>query len=148
MPATFSFSIGTPPPIPASPGRFSTIYRRAPTGITTETPDLDVSEVPTQLGWDSYYQRTELSGTEYLLLFQYNERSDAWYFSLFYTDGVAIVESKKLTLNTDLLLTVVDQRRPPGVLQLTSIEPENYNEPTRDDLGVKYVLLYAEFADA
>lgn len=149
MPTTFTFLIEPPISTPSlTPnGRYTTIFRRGPNGVTTEEA-TSLVEVPTNLSWDSYEQRTTLDGVDYTLRFQWNERSNAWFFSLFWTDGRALLRNKKVTLNTDLLFSLVDPLRPPGSLQLRCVEPDNYNEPGRDDFGSRYVLTYAGFGDA
>lgn len=149
MPTTFTFLVvSTTPSTGASPvGRVGRIFRKATTGRTFIPAETFV-EVPTQLGWDSYEQRTTLDGVDYSMRFQWNERSQAWCFSLFYTDGTALLRNKKVTTNTDLLYTLTGPLRPPGSMQLLCVEPENFNEPTRDDLGEKFVLTYAGFGDA
>lgn len=149
MPTTFTFTVTAPtnPPVLSPHGNYGTIHRRGLSGLTTE-PATSLLEVPTATQWDSYEQRTILDGVEYALRFQWNERSNAWFFSLFYTDGRALIRNKKLTTNTDLLYALVDPLRPPGSLQLLCVEPENYNEPQRDDLGTKFVLCYAGYNDA
>lgn len=144
MPTTFLFSIVSPVPPPDATGSPVNLFRRGPDGIGAPVP-TDISEVPTTTLWDSYSQRTQLSGVEYEIKMQWNERSNAWFFSLFWTDGTPIVQNKKAALNSDLLLAVVDPLRPPGTLVLSTPEPGNFLEPNRDQLGENYNLLYLEY---
>lgn len=145
MPAAFLFSIVTPPTVPPDAvGSPVNLFRRGPDGIGTPTPS-SISEVPTTTLWDSYSQRTQLTGVEYEIKMQWNERSNAWFFSLFWTDGTPIVQNKKAALNVDLLLAVVDPLRPPGSIVLSTPEPGNFAEPTREQLGDTYNLLYLEY---
>jgi hypothetical protein len=118
-------------------------FRRIGGEFTQANPD-DVEEVPVSLEWDSYRQRTELDGVEYEMLFQWNDRTNSWYFSLFFTDGSALLEGKVVALNSDLLLAMVDPRRPPGALVLIAVE-ETFQEPTRDQLGMDYVVTYQRY---
>lgn len=143
MPVVFTFQVTSASPAPPEPVGTVSNFRRVGGELTTRLPD-EVTVVPTSLEWDSYRQRTPLDGVEYQLVFTWNERSNRWVFSLYYTDGSPIVEGKVVALNTDLLLAVVDPRRPPGVLALVSSE-ETTEEATRDGLGDTYFVTYQRY---
>lgn len=105
--------------------------------ITTAT------QIPTAPnGAQSWTQRTELDGHEYVLTFNWNTRSQAWFFSLADTDETPILDGKKITANTDLLGYVQSPARPQGQLIATEVSGAD-TDPTLTgwDDGT-YALLY------
>lgn len=139
MPVVFTFTVVSAAPQPPGVGSVSNFRRVGPDFVKALPQELQ--EVPTTVSVDSYKQRTALDGVEYEIWVQWNERVGVWFFSLYYTDGTPIIEGKALVLYQDLLLTVVDPRRPPGSLVLLPIE-DTYLEPKKEEVGPQYVFTY------
>lgn len=98
--------------------------------------------IPTDpAGARSFTQRTELDGHEYVLTFDWNERSSAWFFSIDDTDETPILSGKKITVGTDLLGGVVGSARPPGQIVCLEVSAQLI-DPTLNSLGDTHELLY------
>ena len=65
-------------------------------------------------------QSTTLEGTTYVLTFQFNWTTSAWYMSIADASGVDIYNGVKFTVGIPLLFRCKDIRRPPGELFIIS----------------------------
>jgi len=110
----------------------ATVAATATTGVAIPT---DAS------GARSFRQRTSLDGHEYVLTFDWNERSSAWFFSLADTDETPLLSGKKITVGTDLLGALLGPARPPG--QIICLEVSGLPvDPGLTSLGDTHELLY------
>ena len=103
--------------------------------------------VPLRTGVPSFRQRTSLDGVTFELEVAWNERESAWYIAVADADGVAIRSGRRMVLNTPLLLSVADARRPGGELYLIDLDGTGV-EAALEDLGVRVVLMYVTAAEA
>lgn len=102
--------------------------------------------VPLRTGIPSFVQRTSLDGVTFELGLAWNERESNWYISFADADGVALRGGVRMVLNTPLLRSVTDARRPAGELYLIDVD-ETGVEAGLDDLGVRVVLQYVTAAE-
>jgi hypothetical protein len=86
---------------------------------------------------------TTLEGRVYTLELRWNGRSEAWFLSLFATDGTALLSGRRVVLGAALLGRSSDARLPPGTLIAYDTSGEN-RDAGRMDLGSRVQLLYVE----
>jgi hypothetical protein len=89
--------------------------------------------------------RKDLDGADYFFKVEWNQRS-GWYLGLSDAEGEVIFSPKKLAVNWNLLRTVTDDRRPPGMLKLLDLSEQNL-ECGYNDLGQRCVLVYVPLAE-
>lgn len=77
--------------------------------------------------------------------FRWNERSGAWFLSLFDDTGAPIVSGRRVVLGADLLGRSSDARLPPGTLLAYDTSGANL-DAGRADLGGRVQILYVESA--
>jgi hypothetical protein len=75
--------------------------------------------------------------------FRWNERSGAWFLSLFDDTGAPIFSGRRVVLGADLLGRSADSRLPPGMLIAYDTSGANL-EAGRNDLGGRVKILYVE----
>lgn len=98
--------------------------------------------IPTALDTPLYSQRTTLDGKEYLLKFDYSEREDRWFLSLYDVDETPLALGIKVIPNWPLLrLHVSNPDVPQGKLVARdfSLAPA---APGFGDLGRRVSILY------
>lgn len=78
--------------------------------------------IPTTPGLAHYTQATELDGREYRLRFEWTGRLSRWSFALLTEADVPLVEGILLVPNVPLLRKLADERRPPGILAVQSVD--------------------------
>lgn len=80
-----------------------------------------------------------------LLTFEvrWNERSGAWFLSLYDSTGEPIFSGRRVVLGTNLLGRSADSRLPPGTLIAYDTSGANL-DAGRNDLGGRVQLLYVE----
>lgn len=91
--------------------------------------------IPTLFNGQAHYQQlTQLSGTQYLLKFDYNSRDSHWYLSIHTPEDVPIRGCVGLKLVQRWLVARLstDLRKPAGVLLVAS---DIHQEPGLYDLG-------------
>ena len=103
--------------------------------------------VPLRTGVPSFRQRTSLDGVTFEFEFRWNERESAWYVSVTDADGVPLRGGVRMALNTPLLRSVADARRPGGELYLIDLDGTGV-EAALGDLGVRAVLTYVTAAES
>lgn len=97
--------------------------------------------VPTTADGQSHWtQRTQLDGRDYLLTFDWQQRTGLWRCALADADG-ALIATLVLVTDYPLIDRCVDERRPPGELFL-----RDSRGTTQDcgfsGLGTRFVLAY------
>lgn len=90
---------------------------------------------------DAWVQRTSLDGREYTFQFNWNDRSAAWFLTIYDTDEEPLVESRKIVTNQNLLNAVLGTNLPSGVIVCLEASGD-YTEPTRESLGSLHRLCY------
>lgn len=95
-----------------------------------------------------YTMRATLNGREFTLRFDYAQREDRWYLSLYDASGAAIRKGIKITSNaSSLRLARFDARTPTGLLtfsDVTALTGGAGEPPGFADLGRRVSLLYFE----
>lgn len=101
---------------------------------------MAILEIPTLTdGTQSYLQRTELDGEDYLMSFLYNLRRDRWTMSLQSLDGTFVLTGQTIHLQIPLNRRAVGG--PPGVL-IALPETGVTEPPGLHDLGANVKLYY------
>lgn len=104
---------------------------------------MAIGEIPVSSANDLFSQVTELDGREYVFKFGWNDRTSAWYVSIYNMDEtVAIIEGKKVTVQLDFLGRVSGTDRPPGRIFCLDVSGGSTN-PDRDGFGVTHKMYYA-----
>jgi hypothetical protein len=99
-------------------------------------------EIPcTPNGQARWTQRTQLSGRDYQLTFDWNQRLGQWSLSIADQDGVPIRTGVRLVSGWPLLRGVIDSRSPPGVLAIDDMQNTGL-DPGFSDLGTGFKLVY------
>jgi hypothetical protein len=94
---------------------------------------MAILQIPTLTdGTQSYIQRTELDGDDYLMSFLYNLRRDRWSMSLQSLDGTFVLTGQTIHLQIPLNRRAVGG--PPGVL-IALPEAGEVDAPGLHDLG-------------
>lgn len=107
-----------------------------------------VVPLPTEIA-GSFTLRTRLGGTDYLLRFAHNVRSDSWTLDVTALGGTAeqlvpIVTGAKIFIGNDLLRHAIRHAlTPPGRLLALSADGTR-RAPTRDELGERVRLYYLD----
>jgi hypothetical protein len=94
-------------------------------------------------GTQTYEQRTELDGQEYVLAFQWNDRRGLWAFGITGVDGTAHLTGQTVTLLVPLNRRAVGG--PPGVF-VAQPETDDHTPPGLLDLGARVKLVYLDQA--
>ncbi len=103
--------------------------------------------VPLRTGIPAFLQRTSLDGVTFELDLNWNERESAWYIGVADADGLPLRVGVRMALNTPLLRSVADARRPAGELYAIDLDDTGV-EAGLGDLGVRVVLIYVTAAEA
>lgn len=92
-----------------------------------------------------YKVTVTLTGTEYVLDYQYNQREDRWYLSLYDTNGNAIYTGRKIVLSVPLFRKCATGNKPLGDIFAQSLTADD-TPPKLDDIGTdsRAVLVYYE----
>lgn len=102
---------------------------------------MAILEIPLDSENSTYTQVMQLEGTFYLLSFHWNTRDEAWYCSIFLTDGTPIVSGIKLVVDYELLHDYKIANQPPGALFF--IDSTLNGIPCgRNDFGDRCKLIY------
>lgn len=109
---------------------------------------MGIFTVPcTPNGSACWTQRTALDGSDFVLSFDWNQRTGLWFFSVADQDAVPIVSGRALTTGTLLLKGVRDPRRPRGELVVEDTTLRNDADPAFDDLGARFRVTYVDAAE-
>jgi hypothetical protein len=98
-------------------------------------------------GASSWTQRTSLDGTDFVLRFDWSQRTGLWLFTVSDQDGAAIVSGRALTTSSLPLRGVRDARRPRGELVVSDTTGKNNADPGFDDLGGRFELVYVSASE-
>jgi hypothetical protein len=93
----------------------------------------------------AYEQFVDFEGRTYLLKFDYGQRDDAWYLSIYDQDEDPIICGKRVAIGIPLLRGEVDSRLPGGILMAVDTT-ETHQEAGLEDLGAHVKLVYFEVA--
>lgn len=110
---------------------------------------VTISFVPTSQEQSHYEQTVTLSGTQYLLRFDWVQRWGRWTLSLFSTSGAELLLGSPLLVGADVFAHVKhDDRLPPGSLVVLDKQKKG-GEPSLSDFHFDgdYVLVYVEQLD-
>ena len=102
----------------------------------------DPIEIPLSSDTPLYTIRVTLDGQEYIFKFDWNERENRWYFSLFTIDEKPLATGIKLVANWPLLRRFTSGDMPPGILIAGDFSPLQGEAPTYAELGVRVRFLY------
>lgn len=102
---------------------------------------MAVWTIPTSPGVPHYRQESELDGTVYRLIFDWNAREAAWYMTLADTSGNPIRSGIRIVPNWPLLRKVVNDARPPGELMV--VDARNLGI-TLANFGIDNELVYID----
>jgi hypothetical protein len=91
----------------------------------------------------SFTVRVLLTGVEFILSFQYNQRDSSWWLSLYDALREPIIEGVKCVVGLPLLRNTVDARRPAGELVFLDLTKKDL-DPGLLDLGERIALIYAD----
>jgi len=101
-----------------------------------------ISIIPLTSTDASFKQTTALDGTNYVFVFRWNDRAQAWHFDLSTEDGTPIAMGIRVVVSWPLLRRCVSERRPPG--ELIAVDTTDQGDPLRSDLGTRVVLTYID----
>lgn len=99
---------------------------------------------------DPFYTFTcALEGTVYVFDWRYNQREDAWRFSISLPDGTDLVSGIKVVCGKSLLKRTADVRLPAGLLMAISNNGDT-STPGLEELGEgkRVTLVYVTSDDA
>ena len=98
--------------------------------------------VPTPTdGYPHQSAQAQLGDNFYSVVWHWNGREGAWYFSLADVDSLPIVSGVRVALNIDLLSGVSGDRRPDGAIVV--VDPAGRTqEPGLTDLGSRVKVVY------
>lgn len=99
-------------------------------------------EIPVATDTPLYTERVTLDGVEYLFKFDWNDRENRWYLSLFAVDETPLAAGIKVVANWPLLRRFTGENMPPGVLVAVDLSAERGESPTYTELGIRVKLLY------
>lgn len=92
-----------------------------------------------------YSQITDFDGIDYLLEFRYNQRENAWYFSISLADETLLFSGIKVEIGVDFLTRFSDIRLPTGKLFALESGIDN-STPGLLELGIdsRVTLVYVD----
>lgn len=104
-------------------------------------------EIPTTFAGEAHVeQRTTLSGRDFVLRFDWNQRDGHWTLGLYQPNGDAIITGLKLVVSWPLLGARTEALRPPGELLVVDTQVPAI-DPGFADLGARHSLIYVEPGD-
>lgn len=104
-------------------------------------------EIPTDFGGESHVeQRTTLSGRDFVLRFDWNQRDGHWFLGIFQPNGAPIITGIKLVVSWRLLGGRTEALRPLGELLVLDTQTPAI-DPGFADLGARHSLIYVEPGD-
>jgi len=107
---------------------------------------MAVTRIPTSTTDANYVFTVELDGTEFRLRFKYNERDDAWYFSVLDAEGNILRAGLKVVNEFTLLRLWAQANRPRG--ELVAVNQGMVTAPpTLNQLGAEVVLTYLDASE-
>lgn len=91
-----------------------------------------------------YTMRVSMNGVDYTLRFDYSQREDRWYLSLYAIDGSLIRSGVKIVPSVPGVLRLFrhDARTPKGLLMFADPTSTEAEAPGFSALGRRVILLY------
>jgi hypothetical protein len=99
-------------------------------------------EIPVASGAPLYSERITLDGIEYIFKFDWTEREDRWFLSIFSVSGTPLALGIKIVANWSLLRRFSSKDLPQGVLAAVDMSPQEGESPGFFDFGTRVKLLY------
>lgn len=113
---------------------------------------MTVLTIPLDPEVKSFRQRTTLDGTDYVLVFQFNQRLARWFMDVLAEDDTPLMQGKLLAPSISLArLRVWHPSVPQNTLMILDLEAagvaaeeivQNSQDASRDDLGDRHALTY------
>ena len=105
-------------------------------------------QIPTLIdGTRSYQIQTELDGTTFEFVFNWNDREGRWYFDLNDISSNPLVSGRAVVLNTSLLGYLrATPSYPAGDLMVIDTSDSNI-DASLTDLGDRVIMIYIPIAD-
>lgn len=103
--------------------------------LTGESLTINIPKTGTPL----FDMRVVLSGTDYVLLFDWHDREQRWYMSVYDQQGIVITAGLKLVSNWPLYTRETLPQRPKG--QFMVVDP-NALPAQLPDFGLRTLLLF------
>jgi len=100
-----------------------------------------VVELPCRTDVPAYDFEIDLDDRSFLLVFHWNDRAAAWFFSITSADGDLLVAGRRVVVDFPLLSRFRDNRLPSGEIVAVDTSGEQRN-PGIADLGARVKLLY------
>lgn len=107
---------------------------------------MAVLQIPTRSDIDSYSFTIDLDGKTYGFSFHFNGRMQIWLFSISTENGLPLVESVPVLVNTDVLGRYTSEDLPPGHILFVDKSGANL-DPGLDDLGSRVIMFYIDVAE-
>ena len=102
--------------------------------------------IPTKTDLPRYDFEIELEGATYTFSFDWNDRDEGWYLSVFNAAKNPLIQGRRIVIQYPLLDPHRDSQLPPGVLLADDTSGQNI-EPGFEDLGGRVKLLYFSSAE-
>lgn len=106
---------------------------------------MAILKIPTSQTLPDYTETVTLDGTRYDIRFIWNQREEYWYFTISTNDEL-VIGSTKIVPNWPLLRREKDTDTPPGIIYAFDTTGNN-GHIGFEDLGTKFILLYADEAE-
>ena len=108
---------------------------------------MSVLELPITGADPNFDIKYELDGATYEFRFRFNDREQAWTFSLYDALGKLIRAGVKVVPNFPILSLIADALKPPGSLIMVDAREDRPGEaPTQEEIGEEMTLTYTEGA--
>ena len=101
-----------------------------------------MNEIPV-LATPFFTETVTLTGTDYDLAFQYCQREDRWYLSVYTTEGDPIYVGQKIVPSIPLFRKCADGRKPLGTIVAQTLTLDD-TPPRLLELGDRIKLYYYE----
>lgn len=108
------------------------------------TVELNAPQIiPVALDNPLWRQRITLDGVNYIMRFDYNQREERWYMSLYSDAGAALALGVKVVCNFPLLMRYAGREGyPQGMIVAIDLSGERGRSPTLAELGRRVKLHY------
>lgn len=109
-----------------------------------------IQEITLFAGSPLHEQRVTLGGEDFVLRFDYSEREDRWYLSVYDAAGASVRRGMKVNCNWDVLRMGSATNRPAGALVFldTTRNRDSGEAPTFGEFGRTVKLGYLSNADS
>lgn len=104
---------------------------------------MALKEIPLRPDLRNYAFETTLDGATYTLDLRWNIRASAWFMSIFDSEGVALIQGKKVVTGAVLNKPTLVTGTLPGEIMVLDFNDLG-GSPGEDDLGIRFSLFYLE----